>query len=236
MRRWSIQSKCGCLNTIRRRGMASAWKEIIVTKDFYIYVVLILTFDGFSKHIFNECSTYVYFMFLTREAVPFLRIYFSPKIRTSETNDGVSLLRRSFLLSFLSLSSIFKHLPFQEQPVGPSERAAEDVDGLAGCERTVFCRHYLLVFVIVIFLAFNFHHFSFMVCVSFFSTDSILSFLIKGAMGCERGVSASTLLDFFNQLQVHIWISLLIVVVISPSLLIFTSCSWRFEIHFHFQS
>ena len=73
MRRWSIQSKCGCLNTIRRRGMASAWKEIIVTKDFYIYVVLILTFDGFSKHIFNGCSTYVYFMFLTREAVLFLR-------------------------------------------------------------------------------------------------------------------------------------------------------------------
>ena len=26
----------------------------------------------------------------------------------------------------------------------------------------------------------------------------------KGAMGCERGVSASTLLDFFNQLQVNL--------------------------------
>ena len=25
---------------------------------------------------------------------------------------------------------------------------------------------------------------------------------MKGTMGCERGVSASTLLDFFNQLQV----------------------------------
>lgn len=46
----------------------------------------------------------------------------------------------------------------QEQPVALLERAAEDVDGLPGCERT-------------------------------------------GAMGCERGVSASTLLDFFNQLQ-----------------------------------
>ena len=156
-------------------------------------------------HVFDKRSCA--FFGVQKMKILHWRIYFSPKIRTSETNDGVSLLQRSFLLSFLSLSSISKHLPFQEQPVGPSERAAEDVDGLAGCERTVFRRHYL-VFVIVIFFALNYHHFSFMVCVSFFSTDSILSFLIKGAMGCERGVSASTLLDFFNQLQVHIWISL----------------------------